>query len=163
MILSEYATLRAAPHGIFSWDFTIFREETAIADIDMSMWRERAELRIGDQIYSVYRESMLEGTFVLRTGDLVLARAQKGFTRNFDLDVAGRHMELKALSFWTREFGLFENNALIGRIGPSGWLRRKAIIELPESLSLPVQVFFFWLVLILWRRATQHQDFAGVA
>jgi hypothetical protein len=42
-------------------------------------------------------------------------------------------------------------------------LRRKAIIELPESLSLPVQVFFFWLVLVLWRRAAQHQDFAGVA
>jgi hypothetical protein len=42
-------------------------------------------------------------------------------------------------------------------------LRRKAILELSESLSLPVQVFFFWLVLILWRRAAQHQDFAGVA
>jgi DNA-binding response OmpR family regulator len=50
-----------------------FAEETAIADIDMSMWRERAELRIADQIYSLYRESKLEGTFVLRTGDLVLA------------------------------------------------------------------------------------------
>ena len=134
-----------------------------IAEIDMSMWRERAELRIADQIYSVYRESMLEGTFVLGTGDLVLARAQKGFTRTFDIDLAGRHMELKALSFWTREFGLFENNALIGRIGPSGWLGRKAIIELPESISLPVQVFFFWLVLILWRRTAQHPDFAGVA
>jgi hypothetical protein len=147
--------LRAAPHGILSWDFTIFRGETAIADIDMSMWRERAELTIDGQVYSVYRESMLEGTFVLRSGDLVLVRAQKGFTRTFDIDVAGRHMELKALSFWTREFGLFENNALIGRIGPRSWLGRKATIELPESVSLPVQVFLFWLVLILWRRAAQ--------
>jgi hypothetical protein len=162
MILSERAMLRAVPHGIFSWDFTIFRQETAIADIDMSMWRERAELRIAEQIYSVYRESRLKGTFVLRTGDLVLARAQKGFTRTFDIDVEGRHMELKAFSFWTREFGLFENNALIGRIGPSGWLGRKAIIGLPGSMSLPVQVFFFWLVLILWCRAAQHQDFAAL-
>jgi hypothetical protein len=26
---------------------------------------------------------------------------------------------------------------------------RKATIELPETISLPIQVFFFWLVLIL--------------
>jgi hypothetical protein len=123
--------LRAAPQGIFSWDFTIFREDKAIADVDMSSWRERADLKVDGQIYSVYRESMLQGTFVLRSGDLVLARAQKGFTRTFDVDVAGRHMELKALSLWTREFGLFENDAMIGRIGPSGWLGRKATIELP--------------------------------
>src|SRR5438270_12778801 len=101
----EHVMLSAAPHGIFSWDFTVFREGTAIADIDISGWRERAELRVGGQVYSLYRESMLEGTFVLRSGDLVLARAQKGFTRTFDIDVAGRHMELKALAFWTREFG----------------------------------------------------------
>jgi hypothetical protein len=28
-------------------------------------------------------------------------------------------------------------------------LGRKAIIERPETISLPIQVFFFWLVLIL--------------
>jgi hypothetical protein len=117
--------LRAVTRGIFSWDFTIFQEERAIADIDMSMWRESAALKVGGQVYSVYRESMLEGTFVLRPGDLILARAQKGFTRTFDIDVAGRHMELKALSLWTREFGVFENNALVGRIGTSSWLGAK--------------------------------------
>jgi DNA-binding MarR family transcriptional regulator len=33
--------LYASPHGIFSWDFTVFRHGTAITDIDMSWWRER--------------------------------------------------------------------------------------------------------------------------
>ena len=149
--------LSAAPRGIFSWDFIISRDGTMIADIDMSWWGERAELKITGQTYAVYRESLLEGTFVLQSGEQVLARAQKGFTRTFDVDVAGRHLELKAVSIWTREFGLFENDAQIGRIEPAGWLGRKAIIELPEDIPLPVRVFLFWLVLILWRRAANSQ------
>jgi hypothetical protein len=48
-------------------------------------------------------------------------------------------MELKAISLWTREFGLFENRAQIGRIGPARWLGRKAIIDLPEDLAMPVR------------------------
>ena len=67
--------LHAIPRGIFSWDFTVFRDGTAITEIDMSGWGERAKFRIGGQTYSVYRESMVQGTFVLQSGDGVQARA----------------------------------------------------------------------------------------
>ena len=147
--------LHATPHGIFSWDFTLSKDGVALAEIDMSWFRERAEVKIGEQTYTVYRESVMQGTFALQSGDQVLAQAQKvgAFTRAFEVNFAGRQLELKALSAWKRQFGLFENGAQIGHIGPTNWLRRKAVIDLPGDIPLPVQVFLFWLVVILWRRA----------
>jgi hypothetical protein len=146
--------LDAIPHGIFSWDFTVWRNGEAIADIDMSWFREHADVQIGGQTFSVYRESMLKGAFALQAGDRILARAWKVsvFARAFEIDFEGRKFELKATSYWTHHFALSENGIQIGWIGPTSWLGRKSVIDLPEDLPLPVQVFLFWLVVVLWRR-----------
>ena len=147
--------LDATPRGLFSWGFTVHRGGDAVAEIDPSWLGESAEIRSGGQTYSAYRESMLAGTFVLRSGEQVLARAQKvsAFVRAFDIDLAGRPLELKATSVWSREFGLFEGGVQVGRIGPAGWFGRRAVIDLPPDIPLPAQLILFWLVLVLWRRA----------
>jgi hypothetical protein len=152
--------LHATPQSIFSWDYTVLRGRAVMAQIDMSWFRERAEVEIGDQTYSVHRESIVQGTFVLQSRGQVLARAQKvsAFSRAFDIDCAGQQLELKAVSIWTRQFGLFRNGRQIGRIGPRGWLGRSAVIDLPGDISVPVQVFLFWLVLVLWRRAASSSS-----
>jgi hypothetical protein len=156
--------LYAAPRGIFSWNYTVrAKDDTVIADIDMVWFGESAEVTIGGQGYTVRRESVLHGTFALLQGDRVLARAHKvsAFSRAFDVDLAGRPLELKALSVWSRRFGLFENNAQIGWIGPSSWLGRIAVTDLPDNVSMPAQVFLLWLVLILWRRAANSSAASG--
>ena len=38
---------------------------------------------------------------------------------------------------------------------PRGLFSRKLTIDLPDELSLAVQVFMTWLVIILWRRAAK--------
>lgn len=63
-------------------------------------------------------------------------------------------MQLKALQVFFRRFGLFEQSAQIGMISPAGWLGRKAIIDLPKRMPVPVQMFLFSLVTFLWRMAT---------
>ena len=147
--------LDATPRGLFSWGFTVRQDGDTIADIDLSWLGERAEIRAGGQTYSAYRESLLAGTFVLRSGERALARARKAsaFARAFAIDLAGRPLELKATSFWGREFGLFENGTQVGRIGPAGWFGRRAVIDLPPDVPLPAQLFLLWLVLVLWQRA----------
>jgi hypothetical protein len=78
---------------------------------------------------------MIAGTFVLQSGGRVLARAQKvsAFVRAFDIDLAGRPLELKPASVWKREFGLFENGVQVGRVGPARWFGRRAVIDLPRT------------------------------
>ena len=94
--------LHATPHGIFSWGFTVYQGDAVVADIDMSWLRERAPVKIGDGAYKVYRESVLEGTFLLQSGAEVLARAQKTsvFIRSFDVQLADRRLVLEALRVW---------------------------------------------------------------
>ena len=147
--------LSATPRGLFSWGFTVRQDGDAVADIDPSWLGERAEIRASGQTYSAYRESLLAGTFVLQSGDRVLARARKAsaFARAFAIDLSGRPLELKATSVWTREFGLFEGGVPVGRIGPAGWFGRRAVLDLPPDVLLPAQLFLLWLVLVLWRRA----------
>jgi hypothetical protein len=147
--------LSATLRGLFTWGFTVRQDGNTIADIDPSWLGERAAIRAGGQTYAAYRESLLAGTFVLQSGERALARAQKvgAFLRAFDIDLSGRPMELKATSVWGREFGLFENGVPVGRIGPAGWFGRRAVIDLPPGVPLPAQLFLFWLVLVLWRRA----------
>lgn len=146
--------LIAIPRNIFSWDFAVERDGEPIADIDMSWFRERAEVRIGGQTYLFSRENMLLGTFALRQGNRIIARAQKAsvFRRAFEVETDGRTLTLSAVSVFRREFELVREGAQMGRIYPRSWFGRTAVIDLPDELSLPVQVFLFWLVIVLWRR-----------
>ncbi len=155
--------LRAIPKGFFSWDFTVLQDGVPIAEIDMSWFRERGEFDIVGQRYEVYRESWLAGRFVIQSAAGVLATAEKpsAFLRSFTVDHAGRRFQLKAMSPFGRSFGLSENGRLIGTVGPDFWLSRKATIDLPEHIAVPAQVFIFWLVLILWRRAARSSSSAG--
>jgi hypothetical protein len=157
--------LYAIPRHLFSWDFTVLRDGAVLAEVDQAWFGEWAEVTIGGQAYAVSRESILQGTFSLRCGDQVLARAQKAgvFSRAFAVDLPDRGLELKALSVWGRRFGLFEDGQQLGSIGPTAWLGRRAEIDLPGDIPLPVQVFLFWLVVVLWRRAASSSAAAGGA
>ena len=106
----------------------------------MSWFGEGAEVEIGDQTYSVHRESVMKGTFALRSGNQVVARARKisPFVRAFEVDFAGRKMKLKAISAWTRQFGLFKNDVPIGHVVPTSWFNSKAEIDFPSDVPVPV-------------------------
>jgi hypothetical protein len=102
----------------------------------------------------------LQGTFALKSGDQVLAHAHKTsiFSRSFDVEIAGGVSTLRPVSMWRREFELHHSNIPIGSIFPRSWFRRTTVIDLPDGLSLPEQVFLFWLVLVLWRRQAKQNS-----
>lgn len=147
--------LRAVPKGLFSWDFTVSLADRVIADVDMSWFREKGELEVEGQRYAVYREGLMSGRFVLSSQAGVLAEAEKpsAFFRSFDVAYRGRHYRLGALSMLTRGFGLTADSTLVGTIQPVSIFGRTTTIDLPDEVVLPVQVFMFWLVLILWKRS----------
>src|SRR5688500_3594621 len=147
--------LHATPRSMFSWDFTIRRDDEPVAEVDMAWIRERAEVSIAGQTYVFSRESMPRGTFALRVGGQVLVSARKVsvFARAFEVELGRQRLALRAVWFWGREFGLFDGADRIGGIRPTGWPGRSAVIELPDDIALPEQVFLFWLVAVSWRRA----------
>lgn len=150
--------LKAVPKNFFSWNYTICLPKDDIAVIDMAWLGESSEFYIEGATYRAYRESLLSGTFILESRAAVVARAEKPnpFFRSFIVEYDRRQFTLEALSPLTREFGLFDGRQQIGSIYPNHLFTRSATIDLPDNISLPVKVFMFWLVMILWRRASRR-------
>ncbi len=150
--------LRAAPHGIFSWDFTVYDAAgSPVAEIDMAAFREKAEVMIGEVACRVYREGWMSGPFVLESGGHVLMRAVKpsAFRRSFDLAYDDCRYTLRARSAFGRTFVLLEEERLLGTVAPDHAFTRKLTAELPEAMPLAVRVFILWLVILLWKRAAE--------
>jgi hypothetical protein len=59
--------LQAIPKRWLSWDFTVLQGSTRLADIDMSLWREKGALTVQGKTYQVYREGLVSGAFVLES------------------------------------------------------------------------------------------------
>jgi hypothetical protein len=147
--------LRAKPNGFFSWKFTIFDEaDRNIAGIDIRWVREAGEVRLNGRTHRIYRERLLRGAFVLEEDGKELARAEKpsALLRSFVVRHNSREFLLQAASPVVRTFVLSENGRPIGTIKPEHALTRKALIDLPTGMALPVRIFVAWLVFVLWKR-----------
>jgi len=145
--------MKLIPKSWLSWDFTAFDGSHAVADFDISSWREKATLTVQSDEYSVYREGMMSGDFILQSvAGLEWARAEKpsAFRRCFVIRHAGNSYTLRATSM--RQFTLFDDSREIGSISPDGFFTRRATVDLPDALPLPVRMFITWLAIILWKR-----------
>ena len=146
--------LKAIPKRWFSWDFTVMEGSQPVADIDVSWWREKGLLTVHGIDYMVYREGLMSGAFILELDGTVLARAEKpsAFHRAFLIEHAGKQYTLRAKSAFRRAFLLLDGSREIGSLSPEGIFTRRATVEFPEELPLPVKVFIMWLAVILWKR-----------
>jgi hypothetical protein len=148
--------LDATPHAWYSTKFKLFRDGHEVGLLKPGLLTERATFAVKDVTFECYREGWV-GDFVLEFEGAALARADKpsALTRRFVLRVEDQRYVLEAESAWRRAFRLRveHDEEVLGRIAPKGLLTRRATIDLPEELPLPVQAFCFWLVLVLWNRA----------
>ncbi len=146
--------LKLIPKGWLSWNFTALKELQAVADIDVAWWREKGVLFVQGAAYTVYREGLMSGAFILESAGSVLARAQKpsAFRRCFKIEHAGRQYTLRAKSPFGRTFILHLDDREIGSISPEGLFTRRATVDFPQDMQLPVQIFIVWLAVILWKR-----------
>jgi hypothetical protein len=146
--------LHALPTSWLSSHFRLESDGRDIGRLALAAIRERATFTVKDVEFSFYRESMA-GDFVLDFQGSVLARAQKTsvLKRQFTLTFEDQSYTLSASSAFGRAFVLSEGEAEVGRVRPLKMFSNKAEIDLPDAVPLPVQVFCFWLVVVLWKRA----------
>jgi hypothetical protein len=142
--------------GLFTREFSIEAEGQKIALLDSSRWRVAGAISMGRQTYQLYREGLMSGAFLLEYEGQVVARAIKpsAFRSQFDLEFHGRRYSLIRASVFGRGFAVFQGEVVVGSIRPAGMFIRRTIIELPPDWSIPFQVFVFWLVLLVWNRAS---------
>jgi hypothetical protein len=153
-------TMTMAPIRWDSWDYRVMDGDRTLAFLDLSSWRERAEIRIGDLTHRVFRERAMSGDFILDVGGQRLARATKPsiFRDTMIIHAAGREYTLRKPSVWRRAFVVMDGDRQIGSIAPDSAWTRRATADLPADWPMPVKAFVIWLVVILWKR-----DSDGVA
>jgi hypothetical protein len=146
--------LRIVPHRWFSWDFTVSQGSQAVAEIDISWWRERGELTVQGARFRVSRQGMMSGDFLLESDRGVVARATKPsvMRRLFVVQHEAKTYTLRARSVLGRSFVLLDAEREVGTIAPAGVWSRRADVDLPAEIPLPVQVFLIWLAVLMWKR-----------
>jgi hypothetical protein len=148
--------LKLVPKHWFSWDFAVMDDHGIVADIDSSLWGEKGVLTVRGTSYAVYRDRKMSGDFILESAGSVLARAQKpsAFRRYFNVEHTGRQYAVRAQSAFSSTFVVLEAGNGIGSISPDGIFTRRARIDRPEDMLLPLRIFMVWLAVILWKRAS---------
>jgi hypothetical protein len=149
--------LRAIPKGWWSPGYRILEGNSLVATIAPSWSREAATITIQGATYKAYREGFMSGAFLLESDGVMGMRAEKpsALYRSFQVECNGRRFTLEAESVGYRKFVLIADGRHFGSVYPEGWFSRKAIVDLPESISLPGRIFMFWLVMILWKRDSE--------
>lgn len=158
------ARLEIAPKHMVSWDFDVREEGGASIRLDLAH-TEKAEFELDGVRYRIRREGPMSGDWTLEAeGDRsVLARAGKVsvFRREYVVTAAGRRLVYRAAHPLTRAFVLLHGRREIGSLRPGGFLRRRAVAELPDELGGPIRIFLVFLALILWRRQARAAASGG--
>ena len=146
--------LEAAPRHFLSNDFVLRSSDRTIAELDVSAWRERAEFELEGVSYRLYREGFMSGAFVLERAGVIVARAVKPsvFRARFELDIGGQAFTLRKASVFSSRFAVFAGDRQVGEIRRARLFTRRAILELPSEWSAAIQLFVFWLALVIWKR-----------
>lgn len=146
--------IRAKPTHYFGWCFNLYLAEQLLGTLYMSWYRERGRFVLNGTEYSVSRERLWSGDFLLAAGEQILASASKQRSvRRFTVRVTDRELTLEAASPFTARFQLVEHGYVVGGVARDHLFSRKCTLDFPEDISVPVQVFLFWLVTLMWRRA----------
>ena len=84
----------------------------------------------------------------------MLARAEKAsvFRHTLVIRHAGREYTLRHRSIFRQAFVLLDGSREIGSIVPEGIFTRKAAVDLPPDLALPLRLFIVWLTVMSWRQ-----------
>jgi hypothetical protein len=146
--------LTATPTSFFKWSYAVSDQGKHVADVTVNWVSESGTMRIGGKSYDLHRQAMLVGAFVAECDGKVIAEAEKpsAFHRRFVVQSTDGEFEVTALSPCTRRFGIYEYGKRIGEISPKHMFARKATIDLPKEVTLEVQLFTFWLAVLMWRR-----------
>ncbi len=144
----------AVPKSVFSWGCNLYLDDAPLLSFDMAWVSNQGSFQWEGVDYTLYRQSPWFGGFVVSDGSGIFARATKdsAFLRAFTVHLGDREFRLAAASPLSRRFVLKEGENTVGGIDPAFVFSRRCRGEFPDELPIPVCVFLFWLVVLMWRR-----------
>jgi hypothetical protein len=146
--------LQLEPTRWFSWAFTVDDDGQPLGTLDISAWRERGDVTVAGQRFSVLRKGFASSDFRLESNGTIVATATKPsvLRREFAVTFSGRTLRLRPRAAWSRTLMLQEGEREVGGVTPRSLWSRRATATLPDTLPLPVRLFVLWLAVLVWKR-----------
>jgi hypothetical protein len=139
-----------------SWNYFVTIPDAATsASVNFDALREQGSIILEPDYYDV-KHVWQRGEWTLELGDKILAVAIKPnpFTRVFEVSsYEGHNLVFMAESPFTRTFLIEQNGKMLGMIEPVHAFTKRASIDCSSSVPIPVQIFLFWLTVLMWKRA----------
>ena len=155
--------LTCLPMSLCSWDYRISGATRGEGILTFEWMSEQGAIRSGPDACAVRKHGVASGKWTLELNGTAIARAEKpsAMFRQFSIFFENRVFDLRAVSAFSRKFILWEGGRQVGAIEAAHAFTRRATIDCQDSVPEWVELFAFWLVAILWRRAAQSS--AGAA
>ena len=144
--------LTAVPHGTSRNGFDLVDETgAAVATFRASARREQGEITSREGSWRFRRDGGRHFTLAGERGLLAEASKPGLWSGRWEVIVGSETYELSKRSWRSRAFEL-SGRSRLGEVRPQREFSRRAEVDLPPELPLPVQAFVVAVVRTLWRR-----------
>ena len=148
--------MEAIATGIFNLKFRLVgQNQRLLGELETSFLTSNGQLELEENTYRLYREGRFSGDFLLELEGQIIARAVKPsvLQNRFEIETADRRFVLRKPSSINRKLIVVDGQREIGSIYPLGVFTRRTHVDLPDDWPVPIQVFLFWIVFNVWKRA----------
>ena len=83
------------------------------------------------------------------------------FRDRFEIELPDRTCILRKTSMSGRRFGVFEGDRAVGDMAKASFMTRRIRLSLPEDWPVAIQIYLFWLALVIWNREASAVAAAG--
>jgi hypothetical protein len=155
--------LTCLPQSPCSWNFRILGASAGPGSVAFNFFTEQGGITLGGAEFAVRKHGPLSGHWTLEQEGRCITDARKpnALLRSFDLVADGVHLRLCASSPFTRSYEILSDGRPLGTIRPAHPFTRRAFIDCASEVPEIVQLFSFWLAVLMWRR--QAQDNAAAS
>lgn len=153
------AVLTCLPLSLCSWNYRVLGAAGGEAILNFNYWTEQGTIDFDGVTYDIRKQGALSGRWTLESGGDVYAEAYKpsAMFRRFEITGGDANLVVEAQSAFRRSFSLIKGDMPVGSICPAHAFTRRATIEC-DGVSELDQLFAFWLVALLWRRAQKNNS-----
>jgi hypothetical protein len=147
--------LMCLPKSICDRNYRVTGLPDGVAEVDFDTFSEQGTITIDGEPLRVRKHGAMSGRWTLERDGEVLAEAVKtsAMTRSVEIRTLGVTLNLDAKSAISYEFILSHDGNRCGSIRPMHSLTRRAYVDCDPSIDSITQLFAFWMVALMWRRA----------
>jgi hypothetical protein len=149
--------LRAIPKGWWTLKYELLDNEEVVGLVEFHFATEGATITIGSEVYEARGKGWFNREYFFETAErrFIASAENPAFSGRFEVNFDNRLYSLqKDKGLLNTTYVLIDGDGVIGSITPDGIFSRKSTIDIQNSFPLPIQAFMFWLVALLWKRAT---------